>query len=310
MLTAALAVPFALGVKVTPMLQLAFTASVVPQVLLLNAKLEALVPVSDAPMPVSDAVPVLVSVTLCAAVVVLSVPSVKVSAEADSDATGAAVPDRVTVCGDPLALSAMFSVAEKLPAPDGEKVTLMVQLALAAMPVPQVFVSPKLDVFVPVSVMPLMVIAAAPVLLNVTTCAAPLVKLSDVGEREATGTALATPVPATLMLCVVPFDELSVTVRLAERAPVAVGVKFTVMVQDALDARLVPQLFVWEKSPGFVPVYAMLEIVIAAVPVLVSVAVCDVAALFTTVEPKAMPFCGSKSASGAGAVVAVPVSVA
>lgn len=129
-----------------------------------------------------------------------------------------------------------------------------------------------------------------------------------VGEREATGTALATPVPATLMLCVVPLEELSVTVRLAERAPVASGVKFTVMVQVLLAESDVPQLFVCEKSPGLVPVKATLLMVMAAVPALASVAVCEVAVLFTTVEPKVMPFCGSRSASGVGAAVAVPVS--
>lgn len=149
---------------------------------------------------------------------------------------------------------------------------------------PQVLVSVKLVGLAPVMVMPEMVMALAPVLLRVTTCAAPLAKVSDVGESEATGTAVAAPVPATTMLCEAVL-ELSVTVRLAERAPAAVGVKLTVMVQLVLTATLEPQVLVCEKSPGLVPMKAMPDMVSAAVPVLVSVAVCVVAVLAMTVVP-------------------------
>jgi len=51
------------------------------------------------------------------------------------------------------------------------------------------------------------------------------------------------------------------------REPVAVGAKVTLIVQDALAARPVPQVLVCEKSPLMV----MLEIVSAAPPGLLSV---------------------------------------
>ena len=57
---------------------------------------------------------------------------------------------------------------------------------------------------------------------------------------------------------------MSVTVMEPVREPVAVGVKVTLIVQDELAARLVPQVLVCEKSPPM----AMLEIVSVALPVL------------------------------------------
>ena len=53
---------------------------------------------------------------------------------------------------------------------------------------------------------------------------------------------------------------MSVTVTEPVREPVAVGVKVTLIVHDALAARLVPQVLVCEKSPLMV----MLEIVSVA----------------------------------------------
>ena len=64
---------------------------------------------------------------------------------------------------------------------------------------------------------------------------------------------------------------LSVTLTFADRAPVAVGRKVTLMVQVPEGATLGKQLFVCVKSPLFVPVIAMLEIVSVPAPVLVRV---------------------------------------
>ena len=64
---------------------------------------------------------------------------------------------------------------------------------------------------------------------------------------------------------------MSLTVRVAKRAPLADGVKVTVIVQLPAAATLVPQLLVWLKSPGFVPVIAMPEMLSAALPVLLRV---------------------------------------
>lgn len=62
------------------------------------------------------------------------------------------------------------------------------------------------------------------------------------------------------------------------RLPAALGVKVTLMVQLAPTARLLPQLFVWVKSP----VVLMLLMVKAAVPLLVKVAACAALVLLTT----------------------------
>ena len=50
------------------------------------------------------------------------------------------VPERLTVWGLPLALSAMLSAAVRAPLADGVKVTLIVQLAPATTELPQVLV--------------------------------------------------------------------------------------------------------------------------------------------------------------------------
>ena len=69
-------------------------------------------------------------------------------------------------------------------------------------------------------------------------------------------------------------SALSVSFRLAVREPALVGEKVTLMVQEALTARLFGQLLVCAKSPALVPVMAMLLIVRAAVPLLVRLTVC------------------------------------
>ena len=63
---------------------------------------------------------------------------------------------------------------------------------------------------------------------------------------------------------------MSVTVTEPVREPVAVGVKVTLIVHDALAARLVPQALVSEKSPLIV----MLEIARLAPPELLRVTLC------------------------------------
>src|SRR6266566_2903572 len=85
-----------------------------------------------------------------------------------------------------------------------------------------------------------------------------------------------TPVPLRATDCGLP-DALSVIVTLALRLPVAVGVKVTLMVQEAPAAsvlELLGHVLVWAKSPALVPVRAMLLMVRDPVPLLVSVTVC------------------------------------
>ena len=71
---------------------------------------------------------------------------------------------------------------------------------------------------------------------------------------------------------------MSVTETAPVRAPAAVGVKVTEIVQVPAAATDAPQVLVWLKSP----LAAMLAIVSAAVPVLVSVTTWAVLALFNT----------------------------
>jgi hypothetical protein len=130
------------GVNVTEMEQLAFAASELPQVLVW-AKSVGLVPVIEIPEIVNAALPVFLSMTVCAGDVV-PVLVVKLSELGESETAGAAaavpVPLKVTVCGDPVALSATESVAAKLAAEAGVNVTEMEQLAFAASEFPQVLV--------------------------------------------------------------------------------------------------------------------------------------------------------------------------
>ena len=96
-------------------------------------------------MPVifNAAVPLLVSVTPCAALLVPTVCDEKVKPVGATVTAGAVapVPVKGTVCGLPLALSAMDTDAVRVPDAVGSKVILMTQLADATRLVPQVFVS-------------------------------------------------------------------------------------------------------------------------------------------------------------------------
>ncbi len=89
----------------------------------------------------SVAVPLLVSVTACAALVVPTCWLLKVRVLLDNVTAGAIpVPLRLTLCGLFGALSVIDSVPVRVPVTVGVKVTLIVQLAPAATEVPHVFV--------------------------------------------------------------------------------------------------------------------------------------------------------------------------
>lgn len=77
----------------------------------------------------------------------------------------------------------------------------------------------------------------------------------------------ATPVPDRETVCGL-FTALSVSVNVAERAPEALGVNVMLIVQDLFRPREPPQVVAdWAKSPAFVPLMVMDEIVTTA-PVL------------------------------------------
>src|SRR5580658_1560314 len=172
MVTLAVWLPFAAGVKVTLMVQLAPAARELPQVLVW-AKAPLLVPVMAILVMLTAVLPVLLNVTVWAVVVVPTFSLPKLRLVAERFRPGAVpVPLRVTDCGLPAALSVMVTLAVWLPLAAGVKVTLMEQLAPAARELPQVLVWAKAPLLVPVMAMLVMVMATVPVLLNVTVCAA------------------------------------------------------------------------------------------------------------------------------------------
>ena len=131
--------------------QFAPAASDVPQVVVL-LKSAASVPAIEMERDVSDPVPLFVTVTDWEAPAIPTVVDAKVSDVADSFTAGAAatpVPESETVCGDPLALSAILNDAVRAPAATGLKVTEMEQFAPAASDVPQVVVLLKSAASVP-----------------------------------------------------------------------------------------------------------------------------------------------------------------
>jgi hypothetical protein len=152
--------------KVTLIVHVSPAPTLLPQVLvctksLLTVMLEM----------VRETVPLLDTVTVCAALVVLTIWPAKVRLVVDSCAEGAVpVPVRLTVFGLPEALSVNERLPARAPEVDGVKVTEIGQTELAATVPPQLSVSTKS----PLEVMALIVSAALPGSKRLTICA-PLV---------------------------------------------------------------------------------------------------------------------------------------
>jgi len=197
---------------------------------------------------------------------------------------------------------------ERLPAAVGVNVTLIVQLPMAATGVVVLQVVPlAATAKSPVTAMLLKLKGAAPVLVTVTGLA-PLVVPSGwlpkgriVGDSETTGVV---PVPVSETVWGLP-GALSVSVRLPERLPAAVGVNVTFMTQLPLAAtgvlvlQVVP-LAATAKSP----VTAMLVKLKGAAPVLFTVTVLGALVVPSGWFPKGR-FVGDSETAG---VVPVPVS--
>ena len=91
------------------------------------------------------------------------------------------------------------------------------------------------------------------------------------------------PVPDRLIAWGLPAVALSEMLTDAERPPVAVGLKVTLIVQKPLADNVLGemgQLLVCPKSPELVPVTAMLEMVKLTLPVLVRVTRCGELVVF------------------------------
>ena len=95
------------------------------------------------------------------------------------------------------------------------------------------------------------------------------------------------PVPVKVTSAGLDGSESS-TRSVAARAPVAVGLKRTAIVQLPFAPNVAPQLLVWEKSPGFVPVIVIPEIVSVSGPTLVRITFLAELAVPTVFIPKLM----------------------
>ena len=170
--------PATSGLKLTEIVQLAPAATVAPQVVV-SMNDVALVPASLIPPAVIFKIvpPVFFSVTTLATLVDPTLVLTNLSVVGVIETTGAvpvAVPARLTVWGDPVALSAMFSEAVREPAAAGTNLTEIRQLAPAANVAPQVAVSVKEEASAPLMVIPpaLMFSVEVLVFFNVTALAA------------------------------------------------------------------------------------------------------------------------------------------
>jgi hypothetical protein len=170
MLSAAVRVPLAAGVNKIAIVQVPPAGTAGLQVST-SVKSPALAPVKTRPEMLKLAPPVLLRVTTCEELTMStpSLPKDKLVGERLAAALALPpVPARLTLCGLPEALSVTMMPAVRVPAADGLKVTLIVQLAPAAKLDPQLFVCAKSLALAPDTAMPVILKAAAPELLSVT----------------------------------------------------------------------------------------------------------------------------------------------
>ena len=173
---AAVRTPVADGVKVMVKMQFAPTARLAPQAFP-KIKSAAFAPVTVMLVMFSVAVPLFVSVTVCAMLGIETVtfPKDKVVGFRVTDGTGAAtpVPESAALLGLLEALVRNVSEADLPPSADGVNVTLTVQLRLAARLAPQVFTEiAKSPAFAPLSETLVIVTVAGPVFVSVAVCEA------------------------------------------------------------------------------------------------------------------------------------------
>ena len=159
------------------------------------------------------------------------------------------VPERLTVWGLPLALSAMLSAAVRAPLAEGVNITVILQLAPAPTEVPQVLAWVKSLALAPVTARLVTLKTALPLLVSVTVCAALVVptdwlaKARLAGERLTPAAAVLAPVPERPTVWGLPL-ALSAMLSVAARAPLAEGLKVTLIVHLAPAATELSQVSV------------------------------------------------------------------
>src|SRR5207302_662249 len=213
--------------------------------------------------------------------------------------SGAAVPFplSVMICGLPPALSVSDSVPVRAPEAVGVKVTLMVQVAPAAKVaglVGQALAPVLVAAKSPEGANELIVKAAAPVFVSVTVIGALVVASSWLPKSRlvvSPYTTLFRSFPLSVMICGLP-PASSASDSVPVRAPEAVGVKVTLMVQFApagkvagLVGQALAPVLVAAKSPE-----AANELIVkAAAPVFVSVTVIGALVVASSWLPKSRP---------------------
>jgi len=187
------------------------------------------------------------------------------------------VPERATVWGLPVALSEMLSAPLRAPLAVGAKVTLAVQLCPG---LSRLFNGAAAHVLVwrksPLVVILVIVRTAVPVLVIVTVCGLLVVPTAWLENERLVGVSITavpavTPVPLRLNVCGL-LAALSVIESVAPRAPVAVGVNVTFILQvppPAFSVATQSLVSVYWVSLLVIPV-----IVRGAVPALTTVMVC------------------------------------
>jgi hypothetical protein len=308
----AVSVPAAVGLNSTETVQVALAASEVPQVVADLRNEVAFVPVMVSDDSVTAVVLVFFTVTICAVEVEPMAVDAKVKLAGESVTVRApaavAVPVSATVCGEPVALSATDRLPDFAPAVTGLNSTEIVQVALAANVVPQVFADTANEVkLAPVRVSEVKVTADVPVFFTVIVCAAevefaavePNVRL--VGE-SVTESAAAVAVPFSATVCGEPV-ALSATEREPVKEPAAVGLNSTEIVQLAPAANEVEHVVAdFTNELAFVPVKVSEVRVTADVPVFLTVTTCADVVDPTVVEAK-VRLVGDSVTAGAVVVV-------
>ncbi len=218
------------------------------------------------------------------------------------------VPLSEATCGDPEALSVTVTAPVRPPVAVGVKVTFSEQVASEAREPPQFVTGTVTTAKSPLATTDVIVSVPEPVFVRMMLRVVEVVesvwspKAREVGFRLTPGAA-DTPVPLTGTVCGEPA-ALSLKLRMAERAPPAVGVKITEAVQVCPGVVSVVQVVERAKSPGFVPVNVTLEnvTVLPAGEVLVTVTVCDGLLTPTVKEPKVSEEGATETVAATGTV--------
>jgi len=189
------------------------------------------------------------------------------------------VPLSARVWGLPGALSLKERLPDPVPAAVGVKVTATVQDPAAATVLEVEHVVPDATVAKgPVTLIAVKVKLAPPVLVSVTVCEGLVVPIGSDGKVGGADKLTTGPVPVPLKptVCGLPL-ALSVKLSEALKLPVADGVNVTLTVQVLLGATAAPVQVsaLLAKSLAFVPLIVTVEMLSAALPVLLRVTVCD-----------------------------------